>query len=81
MAEIIIFPQRMRFTALRAFDIHSGLGSVVGVLWAPEQCIRRRSYCSEQEHDHPALAELKAATSQPVAAVPDHPAVPSNREG
>ncbi|HDS1303542.1 TPA: hypothetical protein QEK28_000340 [Stenotrophomonas maltophilia] len=35
MAEIISFPQRMHFTALRTYDAASGTGGVVGVLFAP----------------------------------------------
>lgn len=81
MTEIISFPVRMRFTAMRAFDIQRGPGSVVGVFWAPEQSVRRRSHCSEQQDDHPALAELEVASSQPIVAMPSYPAVTSNRKG
>ncbi|WP_313203715.1 hypothetical protein [Stenotrophomonas sp.] len=35
MAEIISFPQRMHFTALRTYDAASGIGGVVAVLFAP----------------------------------------------
>ncbi|WP_188115447.1 hypothetical protein [Stenotrophomonas cyclobalanopsidis] len=35
MAEIISFPQRMHFTALRSYDAASGIGGVVAVLFAP----------------------------------------------
>ncbi|TFZ46105.1 hypothetical protein E5C33_07485 [Stenotrophomonas maltophilia] len=81
MTEIISFPVRMRFTALRVFDVQSGIGSVVGVFWAPEQRVRRNSHCGEHQHVHPALAELEPATGQAIAAVSICPAVPCNREG
>ncbi|HDS1129568.1 TPA: hypothetical protein QDZ99_003603 [Stenotrophomonas maltophilia] len=35
MAEIISFPQRMPFTAIRTYDAASGIGGVVAVLFAP----------------------------------------------
>ncbi|HED4877805.1 TPA: hypothetical protein R4K21_003638 [Stenotrophomonas maltophilia] len=36
MTEIISFPRRMLFTAIRAYDAATGLGGVVAVLFAPE---------------------------------------------
>ncbi|WP_439426742.1 hypothetical protein [Stenotrophomonas sp. T8] len=35
MTEIISFPQRMRFTAVRTYDAAAGVGGVVAVLFAP----------------------------------------------
>ncbi|MBH1702207.1 hypothetical protein [Stenotrophomonas maltophilia] len=35
MTEIISFPQRMRFTAIRTYAAASGCGGVVAVLFAP----------------------------------------------
>ncbi|WP_080149263.1 hypothetical protein [Stenotrophomonas indicatrix] len=40
MPEIISFPQRMRFTAIRAYDAAAGLGGVVAVLFGPEDGAR-----------------------------------------
>ncbi|HHA2894683.1 TPA: hypothetical protein ACOFC4_000245 [Stenotrophomonas maltophilia] len=81
MSEIISFPVRMRFTTFRAFDIRSGLGDVIAVFWGPEQRLCRYGHCGEQQDAHPAVAELKAATSQPIAAMPGCPTMPCNREG
>jgi len=36
MSEIILFQQRMRFTALRTFDAQRGCGGVVAVFFTPE---------------------------------------------
>lgn len=81
MSEIIGFPVRMRFTALRAFDIRSGLGGVIAMFWGPEQRVCGYGHCGDQQEDHPAIAEMKAAASQPIAAVPSCPAVLGNLEG
>ncbi|WP_329913034.1 hypothetical protein [Stenotrophomonas sp. SMYL82] len=35
MAEIISFPQRMHFTAVRTYNADGGVGGVVAVLFAP----------------------------------------------
>ncbi|EMR0514629.1 hypothetical protein RY963_002670 [Stenotrophomonas maltophilia] len=40
MAEIISFPQRMRFTAIRTYAAASGCGAVVAVLFAPASLAR-----------------------------------------
>lgn len=75
MAEIISFPQRMHFTALRTYDSATGLGGVVAVLWAPANA---RSYRKEQDQKrgaHPALAELCPVTTQPMVTVPSNPAM------
>ena len=37
MTEIISFPQRMRFTAIRTYDVTRGVTHVVAVLFAPER--------------------------------------------
>lgn len=74
MAEIISFPQRMRFTAIRTFDAANGIGSVVAVLWAPANS-NRNSNGQRHEHDgHPTLAELSPEAAQPIATVSSNPA-------
>ena len=84
MAEIISFPQRMYFTALRNYDAASGIGGVVAVLWAPVNGHSDHSDHSEQRQEsgcHPALAELRPEAAHPMVAVPSNPAMARNCKG
>ncbi|HYQ23963.1 hypothetical protein [Stenotrophomonas sp.] len=75
MAEIISFPQRMHFTALRTYDTATGIGGVVAVLWAPVNARSNRNGQNQKSGGHPALAELCPETTQPIVAVPSNPAM------
>lgn len=73
MPEIISFPRRMRFEAIRSFDVHSGTGGVVAVLWAPMHSERQKENHRQKHHNHPALAELLPNEAQTVVLVPASP--------
>lgn len=81
MAEIISFPQRMHFTALRTYDAASGVGGVVAVLWAPVNGHSDRSEQRQEGGGHPALAELRPEAAHPMVAVPSNPAMARNCKG
>lgn len=73
MPEIISFPRRMRFQAIRSFDVRTGTGGVVAVLWAPLHSDHQKESNRKQHHNHPALAELLPNEAQTVVLVPASP--------
>jgi len=73
MPEIISFPQRMRFQAIRSFDVRTGTGGVVAVLWAPLHSERQKENHRQKHQNHPALAELLPNEVQAVMLVPANP--------
>ncbi len=77
MPEIITFPQRMRFQAIRSFDARTGAGGVVAILWAPVHSQRKSGNHRQKDHHHPALADLLPDADKAVALVAAHPAVAS----
>ncbi len=77
MPEIIAFPQRMRFQTIRSFDARTGAGGVVAILWAPVHSQRKSSNHRQEDHHHPALADLLPDAGKAVALVAAHPAVAS----
>lgn len=80
MPEIITFPQRMRFQAIRSFDVRTGAGGVVAILWAPLHSQRKNGNHRQKDHHHPALADLLPGPEQAVALVAAHPAIASYGE-
>ncbi|GEM_PF-1482018 len=80
MPEIITFPQRMRFQAIRSFDVHTGAGGVVAVLWAPLHSEYKKGNHRQEGQSHPALADLLPHSEKTVASVSAHPAVASYGE-
>ncbi|MBA0254446.1 hypothetical protein D7T50_03840 [Stenotrophomonas maltophilia] len=80
MPEIITFPQRMRFQAIRSFDVHTGVGGVVAVLWAPLCSEYKKSNHHQERQNHPALADLLPDSEKTVPSVSAHPAVASYGE-
>lgn len=79
MPEIITFPQRMRFQAIRSFDVHTGAGGVVAVLWAPLHSEYKANHRQEGQN-HPALADLLPHSEKTVASLSTHPGVASYGE-
>ncbi len=73
MPEIISFPRRMRFQAIRSFDVRTGTGGVVAVLWAPLHSEYQKENHRQKHHNHPALAELLPNEAQTVVLVPASP--------
>lgn len=80
MPEIITFPQRMRFQAIRSFDVHTGVGGVVAVLWAPLCYEYKKGNHHQERQNHPALADLLPESEKTVPSVSAHPAVASYGE-
>lgn len=73
MPEIISFPRRMRFQAIRSFNVRTGTGGVVAVLWAPLHSEHHKENHRQKHHNHPALAELLPDEAQTVVLVPTNP--------
>lgn len=80
MPEIITFPQRMRFQAIRSFDARTGAGGVVAILWAPVHSQRKNGNHRQEDHHHPALADLLPDSQKAVALVAAHPAIATYEE-
>lgn len=81
MSEIISFPCRMHFTALRTFDIRGGIGGVVAILWRPVNHTQANHGQRQERGGHPAVSALLAMPSCAIEAVALEPTVPHDSHG